>query len=109
VSTRPVWSTWCNARGGCGRWIGQEDTESQSRAVARHAGWQIGVLYNGDDFCAEHKDEPAPGWSACHGALLAPDGGCAYCRAYNSVMPDQKPEERDIPDMPSFSPPGKLS
>jgi len=114
MSTWPVWSVCCNGPG-CGRWIGKEGLESGAHMVARRAGWDVGVVYH-QDFCAEHKREPEPAWSACHGARLAPDGACSHCGqsgqavgAHDPVMPAQKIAEHDIPDMPSVSPPGKLS
>lgn len=56
MTVRPIYSVWCDAKSGCGNWIGSSDTPNKSRAEAKRAGWtrkkKNGFLV---DLCPEHS------------------------------------------------------
>lgn len=81
VSVRAMHTMFCDGPD-CLRWIGQEDTVRELRALARRMGWdQYGPKVG--DFCAAHRaGDPKPACPADGAALVKDDihAACPYCR-----------------------------
>jgi hypothetical protein len=96
VSVWAVHTVYCDhPDGDCLVWIGQEDTRSQARRIARAAGWACGVK---DprwptvrfDLCAAHKPSPETACKACGArATIHPSHiQCRWDQSHRTTTPE---------------------